>query len=152
MSDRIEQANHILVVDADEHAGAELSRVLERLGNRVRFVSDVQQMMVSLRAEDYDVLLITADLLDRSPEDVLRNVRLTGCGAGVIVVAEQPDIDSVLKALRGRAVDYLISPYGLDDLTGAIHRAVSESRERCQGDTPKMDCCSRLGKAGGTDR
>lgn len=152
MNERTEQISSILVVDADDHGGAELGRALERLGYRVQQAIDGEQMTMLLKGEQYDVILVTACLLDEAPGDLLGRIRRDGGAAGLVVIADQPKIDSVLNAMRGRAVDYLIRPYGLDDLTGAIHRAVSECRANSHEFASRTDCCGRFGKVEGTDR
>ncbi len=126
MQVRVSEERHILVADADQRAGDDLSRVLQRLGYRVSRAADIQDTMIRIRAQYYDIVLLSAQLLDEAEVDMLRRASFNGNTGGVIVIADQPEIDSVLKALRGRAVDYLIKPYGLDDLTGAICRASTE--------------------------
>lgn len=152
MNKRIEQTYNLLVVDGDENRADELSLVLKRLGYGAQTAADLDQMMMLLGGEQYDVLLLTARLFDVSSNDLLQRVHSQGGNPGVIIIADQPEIDSVLKALRGSVADYLIRPFGLDDLTSAIHRAVAEGGESSSGCAGEANCLGSVGKSDGANR
>lgn len=63
-----------------------------------------------------DLVLLDIYLPDRSGLEVLRTVRGSGHEVDVLVVTAARDIETVRESLRGGAVQYLIKPFGFEDL------------------------------------
>ena len=66
------------------------------------------------------------DVLDR----VLAHVRQSPKACAVLAISEQPELKSVVRAMRSGASDYLSWPTSLDDLVSAIEAAGKNVRLR----------------------
>lgn len=75
-----------------------------------------------------DLVLLDIYLPDRSGLDVLRQIRGAGNQVDVLVVTAARDVDTVRETLRGGAVQYLIKPFGFEDLRNRLLEYASTRR------------------------
>jgi response regulator of citrate/malate metabolism len=87
-----------------------------------------------------DLILLDLYLPDRFGLDVLTDLRAAGVGCDVIVITAAKEVDAVRGAIRLGVVDYLLKPFGYDDLRerleryAARHRLLSGEEVRGQDD------------------
>jgi len=67
-----------------------------------------------------DLVLLDIYLPDISGLEVLRRLRGAGNQVDVLVVTAARDVETVQEALRGGAVQYLIKPFGFEDLRSRL--------------------------------
>lgn len=79
-----------------------------------------------------DVILLDVHLPDVSGLTVLHELRARGNVAAVVMVTAERDVEAVRAALHGGAMQYLVKPFGYDDLAVRLQR-VRDSLETLQG-------------------
>ncbi len=118
----------ILVVDDEDAVGAILQRGLAKRGYYVRTATRFTDMQLLLQQEAYD--LVTLDIL--MPEmdglEVLRWIRGKYPDLGVVMATATEDTDTIIKAMRLGAYNYLIKPFDLALVEAEIEQAMARQR------------------------
>ena len=121
-------ATSVLVVEDDRSIATQLVRALSRGGYQVEHVVTGAE---ALRAPDPDVVLLDLGLPDTDGVQVCRQLRRRSDVAIIVVTAFGEETDRV-AALDAGADDYLVKPFGVNELLARI-RAVLR-RIRPEGD------------------
>jgi DNA-binding response OmpR family regulator len=81
----------------------------------------------------HDVLLVATELPDAAWTDLVREIRQTNRGP-LILLAETPSATDMLEAVRTRAMDVLIKPFDLTELSTLTGRAarIAFKRQRAR--------------------
>lgn len=116
----------ILIVEDDRLFRAGLRVALERWGYHVVEAGSGEEAQEALREQAFDLLILDLHLPGMSGKELMPRAYKLCPGLKVIVLTGQPDLDSAVLAVRCRAMDYLIKPIDLNDLAGALRRALSE--------------------------
>jgi DNA-binding response OmpR family regulator len=112
----------VLVIEDDPAIGRLLQRSLTDRGDVVSVVTDGASGLATALKEQPEVVLLDLGLPDLSGLEVLTMLRSVS-QVPVIVVTAQDDDRTVVKALDSGADDYLVKPFGGEQLAARI-RAV----------------------------
>jgi len=125
MSDR-----HILVVD-DEPGWIEVCRdTLAAEGLEVDGAGTVAEGLARIEAGSYDVVLADLRLPDGDGMQLVEAARRTDPDLAVIVITAYPTLETAIEGLRHGAYDYLVKPFGTQQLRAAVARAIERRRLR----------------------
>ena len=80
-----------------------------------------------LAAFDYDIIILDITLPDGNGLDLLRKIKASDNGAGILIVSARNSLDDKLKGLDFGADDYITKPFHLSELNSRI-RAVLRRR------------------------
>ncbi len=80
-----------------------------------------------LAAFDYDIIILDITLPDGNGLDLLRKIKASDNGAGILIVSARNSLDDKLKGLDLGADDYITKPFHLSELNSRI-RAVLRRR------------------------
>ena len=142
----------ILIVDADHRNRSLRARSLGLLGYRIDEAASEQQVRAKLELERYDLMLLA---LDASAEQGTEPMSLAGeiqPGMLLIVLAQEPTLDSAIKAIRAGAVDYLIEPVEIQDLFRSVAQALQkQAAERGRMLNYVSQLLDEVGKSGRVD-
>ena len=130
------QVARILVVE-DEHllrAGLKLS--LERFGYDVDEAATGEEALERLRAQAFDVVLLDIHLPGIQGVELIQRICRLCPDVSLIILTGEPDLESAITAVKCRATDYLIKPVGLDELLGAINRALQQGALEPESGSP----------------
>jgi len=120
----LQQTNQVLVIDDDEAAREILVELLGRIGYHAFACADGAAGLVWLAGAAAPPQAVLLDL--RMPGldgfEVLRRYRAEGGNAPVIALSAMDDKESVVKAMRLGASDYLVKPIEPEELREAIER------------------------------
>jgi DNA-binding response OmpR family regulator len=119
----------VLVVEDDPAIGRLLRRSLTEAGNAVAVASDGSSGLALALTEQPDVVLLDLGLPDLDGQQVLRMLRAVS-QVPVIVITAQDDDRTVVQALDAGADDYLVKPFGGEQLAArirAVLRRVAQS-------------------------
>ncbi|QKE84356.1 response regulator transcription factor [Arthrobacter sp. NEB 688] len=117
---------HVLVIEDDPSIRSSLLRSLTDRGHAVSSSRTGLDGLQQALAEDYDVVLLDLGLPDldgHSLLTMLRAVRRTP----VIVVTARDDDPSVVRALDAGADDYVVKPFGMDQLDARMRAVLRRS-------------------------
>src|SRR5438067_12365532 len=126
----LERPNQVLVIDDDEAAREILVELLGRVGYHAFAAEDGRSGLDHLNSAAVPPEPVLLDL--RMPGidgfEVLRRYRAQGGIAPVIALSAMDDKESVVKAMRLGASDYLVKPIEPDELREAIERCAAPAR------------------------
>ena len=114
----------VLVVEDDEGIASPLQRGLTRSGYEVETVGTGGD---ALRAAPADIVLLDLGLPDMDGLEVCRRLRELTDAAVIVVTARDGEVDRVV-ALDDGADDYLVKPFGLEELKARIRAVLRRVR------------------------
>lgn len=115
---------HILLVEADDTSRTNTSHLLEYAGYRVTSTPDVETARCLIQKNKFDVVI--TDIAVRSTDgfDLLHFVRNQEQPAAVVILSSITALDSIIRALRSGACDYLLKPCSPENFLERISIAV----------------------------
>lgn len=111
-----QQANRVLVVDADAELRAALSATLSRAGYAVDAVGTAATAKQQVLNDSYSLVILDLLLPDEDGQVLLRNLVTTQPHQVVIVVSSVSDISTKVSCLRLGARDYVTKPFSPQEL------------------------------------
>lgn len=114
----------ILVVDDDKNIRILLCKYLTDAGYRTNMARDALGAVRLLERMDFHVVLTDILLPDVNGTDLLFSIRTRFPFTRVILMTGEPNIESVRRALRGGAFDYLTKPLRKNDIFRSIQKAI----------------------------
>jgi DNA-binding response OmpR family regulator len=114
----------VLVVEDDEGIAWPLRRGLTKSGYQVEMVATGGE---ALKAAPADVVLLDLGLPDMDGLEVCRRLREHSDAAVIVVTARDGEVDRVV-ALDEGADDYLVKPFGLEELQARIRAVLRRVR------------------------
>ena len=120
----------ILIVD-DEPSSLELLDVyLREKGFDIECAVNGQECTAKVLSFTPDVVILDVRLPDRDGIEILEELRSTENPPYVIIVTAFHDMGTTIKAIRSGAFEYIPKPIDVDELEGAIDRALELSKVR----------------------
>ncbi len=115
----------ILLADDDSSLRFVLSQALTKEGYSVRATGNVATLAKWVRDGEGDLVVSDVYMGDESVFDTLPSLRAVRPQLPVIVMSAQSNVMTALSAAGAGAYEYLPKPFDLDDLIGAVRRALS---------------------------
>jgi DNA-binding NtrC family response regulator len=115
--------SRLLVVEDDNSVRTTVVTFLELEGYSVDAVSSTREALERLRVQPYPIVLSDIYLDERTGLDVLEAARAKNPACAVILMTGRGTMETVMRATRGGAFDYLAKPFELDRLLETVKRA-----------------------------
>jgi DNA-binding NtrC family response regulator len=109
----------ILLVDDDVAFTSATQTLLRAEQHDVSTVGTVAEASGALRREVFDMLFVDLSLPDGSGLELIKDE-----GPKAVIITGHPSIESAIRAVRGRVVDYLVKPLDKNQLIRSIESAV----------------------------
>lgn len=112
---------HLLIVDDEKHFRTMLVRALKSQGYRATAIDDAYALASAVAIHRPDMVLL--DLLFESGTsglEMCRNLR-TWNPVPVIIVSVSSDEATKIQALDAGADDYIVKPFGIEELLARVH-------------------------------
>ncbi len=119
---------HILLIDDEAIALANLTHVLEREGYRVTACRDGESGLEALRQTDFDLVLTDIRMPGIDGMEVLREVRARHPEVPVIMITGHATLDSAVEAMKAGAYHYLAKPFRLAEAREVVRGALELRR------------------------
>ena len=113
----------ILVVDDERSMQEFLEIFLRREGFDVTTAGAVDQAVLALESDDYDLVITDVQMPDRTGLDLLREVNRSWPDTAVIMITAFANTDTAISAMREGAYDYVSKPFNLDEMRIVIEKA-----------------------------
>ena len=113
----------VLILDDEKHFTEELAEFLELSGHIVYEANTVADGMAMLDKNPVDLLILDIRLPGADGLDILKKVKSERPMLEVIIVSGHGDMETVIKAMRLGAFDYLRKPFRHIDIQIAIERS-----------------------------
>ena len=110
----------ILLVEDTEGLGEAIRDQIADEGHAIDWVQCLSHAETSLRATQYDLVLLDLMLPDGSGIDLLTDLRQRGSTTPVIILTALDQISDRIKGLNAGADDYLVKPFDLSELSARI--------------------------------
>jgi two-component system nitrogen regulation response regulator GlnG len=124
----------ILVIDDEESICLAFRRFFERRSWTVYLAPSCAKGLAAFEQFRPDVVFLDVRLPDGSGLDVLEKLRAADPQARVVVITAYGSLDVVVRAVRGKAFEYLVKPLDLDKASEIADRALeSSSTAKLQG-------------------
>jgi len=115
----------VLVADDEPSIRFVLHEALEAEGHSVSEVEDGEAAAQALAEGEYDLAFIDIRMPGQTGLDVLEQLRTTGSKTAVVIITAQNTMDNAVEAMKRGALDYLVKPFSIADVTALAERARS---------------------------
>jgi two-component system, NtrC family, response regulator AtoC len=125
------EALSILIVDDDEAGRDYLTVLLSELGfSTSSAAGGLAALEILGKSAAPDVILL--DVLMPAPDgmETLRRYRATGGKAPVVMCSAMDEADTVVRAMRAGATDYVTKPFNVEELREILERVAGDSAAR----------------------
>jgi DNA-binding NtrC family response regulator len=113
----------IVLIEDDRSIALTVTAVLERAGYEVTVVGDGASGLMSLSGSLPDAVCTDLGLPDTDGLTLIEQIRSRYAHLPVIVLTSNPEVDSVVEAMRRGAYDYLVKPVDATKLITTIGNA-----------------------------
>jgi CheY-like chemotaxis protein len=119
----------ILVIDDEQIVHESVQRILEEEGYRVASAFRVEQALLKLSGDSFDLVLTDLMMPDRSGMDAVEAVARDHPDTGVVMFTGYATVDSAVRSLKLGAFDYLPKPFTPDELITCVEKAIEQTRK-----------------------
>jgi FixJ family two-component response regulator len=118
----------VFVVDDDISLRESLKSLIRSGGWHPETFASAREFLAQPQPAVPSCLVLGASLPDLNGLDLQRRVAVERPGMPVIFITGQPDVYTSVRAMKAGAIDFLIKPFGDDNLLGAIQEGIKRSR------------------------
>lgn len=124
----------ILVVEDDMLFGNALQKALQRAGYAVDWIENGLEFVGSMRAAEYDCVLLDLGLPGVGGEACLKTLRERSPGLSALVITARGGLMDRLRLLELGADDYLVKPVDLEEVTARVRAITRRAQQARLGD------------------
>jgi len=122
----------ILLVEDDELLGDGTRFGLMQYQYNVDWVKNGMAAWHCLQSEHFDMVILDLGLPKLSGEELLKNMRAKNISTPVIVLTARDKIHDLVNSLDIGADDYIVKPFGLEELCARIRAIQRRVNSRCE--------------------
>ncbi|MEI7982273.1 MAG: sigma-54 dependent transcriptional regulator [Bacteroidota bacterium] len=112
----------VLILDDERQFSEELAEFFQNTGFKAFIANTSAEGLATLKREAIDLLILDVRLPGINGLDILKEVKVSYPAMEVIMVSAHGDMDTVIRAMRLGALDYLRKPFRTIDIQIAIER------------------------------
>ncbi|MCK9423587.1 MAG: sigma-54 dependent transcriptional regulator [Bacteroidales bacterium] len=112
----------VLILDDERQFSEELAEFFQNTGFEALIANTKAEGLATLKRVAVDLLILDVRLPGANGLDILKEVKASYTGLEVIIVSAHGDMDTVIRAMRLGALDYLRKPFRTMDIQIAIER------------------------------
>lgn len=113
----------VLIVDDESVVRSTISRIItEHLGLSVKEAEDGEKALHIMASEPFDIVFLDLLLPGMHGLEVLRHIREDHPETVVIIVTGHPAVESALESMRLGAMDYLVKPFGTEEVENVVSK------------------------------
>jgi len=115
----------ILIVDDARSTLRALEVILKREGYTVLTAASGTEGLTHIEQHEVDLLLCDVKMPKMDGLTVLREVKAQDAGIAVVMMSGHGDISTAVSAMKEGAFDYLVKPFGEDEVLRAVQKALA---------------------------
>jgi DNA-binding NtrC family response regulator len=115
-----EDEERILVIDGERTTGDSLGLILQNGGYNVSVVYNADEALIETQTGGFDLVIADIRVPTVDSLEILRQIKQQDADIVVIMTTDYPTLETVIKAIRYNAYDYLIKPLEKADEVLAI--------------------------------
>ncbi len=120
----------ILLLDDEESLLKWLSFALQENGYDVYATNEPRNALNQLKLEKFDCVISDIRMPGMDGFQFLKNVRSIYPHLPVIFITAYGSMESVINAMRDKASDYILKPFGIDEILNRIRANIRREKER----------------------
>jgi DNA-binding NtrC family response regulator len=124
-----ENGERILVIDERRATGDSLALILQNSGYNVSVVCNVDEALIEMQTWGFALVIADIKVPTVDSLEILRQIKQQDADIVVIMTTDYPTLETVIKAIRYNAYDYLIKPLEKADEVLAIVREGLRKRQ-----------------------
>ena len=129
MSDKTPARHRVLIADDDAAIRRGISKLLENAGFEVSEAADGIAALKAIQEQQYDLVFLDIWMPHLSGLEVLARIRTGARRPKVIVTTSDDTSETLLRAVKEQAYDYLSKPFPPREAVEAAQRALSADQE-----------------------
>jgi two-component system response regulator PilR (NtrC family) len=133
-----ENGGRILVIDEGRATGDSLGLILQNGGYNVSVVYNADEALTEMQTGGFDLVIADIRVPTLDSLEIVRQIKQQDADIVVIMTTDYPTLETVIRAIRYNAYDYLIKPLEKADEVLAIVGEGLRKRQslsaNCQGD------------------
>lgn len=110
----------VLVIDERKATGDSLGLILQNSGYDVSVVYNADEALTETQTGDFDLVIADIEVPTVDSLEILHQIKQQDADIVVIMATDYPTLETVIKAIRCNAYDYLIRPLEKADEVLAI--------------------------------
>ena len=122
----------VLVVD-DEEGPREAIRMILKPRYQVFTAGSGEEVLTALPGLRPDVIFMDVKMPRMDGVQLLERVKAIDAGVEVVMITAYASLDTVQRAMRFGAMDYLVKPFAPRELQEAAERALARRQQRAEG-------------------
>ncbi len=122
----------VLLAEDDMMIGDVFSEALMDEGYIVDWVKDGAQALLTLKTEQYDIILLDLGLPKVDGMEVLKTLRAAKIDAPVLILTARDALDDRIQGLDGGADDYVIKPFELGEVLARMRVLIRRQQGKAQ--------------------
>lgn len=112
----------ILVIDDDKDIRNTLKETLEKDKHTILTSSSYDEAISILKSNEIEIIIVDIFIKDKSGLDFLNNIKVNFGYIQIIIITEESNLQSAIRATRSGAADYLAKPINTNELRYSIQR------------------------------
>jgi two-component system response regulator FixJ len=126
MTDLIDSASTLFVVDDDASIRAALAHVFTRHGYEVTAFAEGDSFLGVARTWRPTCILLDVNMPGRSGISVLKELNAEHYGAPIFIISAQRDIPLAVDAIKAGAFDFIEKPFDPDAVVARVGRGIAD--------------------------
>jgi putative nucleotidyltransferase with HDIG domain len=135
----------ILVVDDEEPIRKLLKSHLSELGFEVQLAANGREAIGIIEEQPVDVVLTDIRMPVMTGMELLEAIAKRRDEIAVVLLSACDDVPLAVKALKSGAIDYLLKPVSLDQVSDAVNRAFAEQKRVIAEKLAAFDTAAQVG-------
>jgi DNA-binding NtrC family response regulator len=115
----------ILIVDDERPTLDGLTAILRREGHEVLAATSGKEALDHLQEQGVDIILSDVKMPGMDGLALLRQVKSAHAGTVMVMMSGHQDVAAAVEAMKEGAYDYLVKPFGRDDVVRAVQKALT---------------------------
>lgn len=116
--------SRIMVLDVDNNVLEVCQRILESEGFEVRLAGSVEEALIELERDFYDVLITEIDMPSMGGKQLLKEIKIRQPEIMVILTASFKNTEEAVETVKAGAYDYLPKPFGPHQILLMVYTAL----------------------------
>jgi two-component system nitrogen regulation response regulator GlnG len=117
-------AVRVLVADDEPSIRFVLREILEESGCEVEDVGDGDAAFEALASGAFQLAFLDIRMPGQTGLELLERAESLGTGAAIVIITAQNTFDNAVQAMRRGALDYLVKPFGIDEVKAIVGRVL----------------------------
>ena len=118
----------ILLIEDNQQQAELIKKVLERDLYTIEAAFDGEDAWKKIEIRDYDCIIIDLNLPKIAGEEIIKRIRTLDITTPILVVTANDQAQSKVQNLDNGADDYLIKPFGVDELRARVRALLRRPR------------------------